>query len=685
MLAGPTPEARRRAKPVLQGVFPISHRASLVESFPRSEYADRAGMAEFRYEVQHLADRQSRSAGRIDATCVAGYRLHTFQATPARRAASVPATSPGRVPNPTQRPLAAARARVLPRTRHHFILDRVTVLRAPDAGAPAEYKSRLKVPVSSRRHGEYAGFSSPKNGHNGPAPYCLAPRPDPSTLRSRPYAYLSNCVAAGTAPALAIRRSPSTERTGRTWTPRGSAMQETTNQEPERADPIKVLSAWTALEVLSPQAFQRQKDDRSASLPGLKDEDLPWFTADAATAPLPSGYQLMLGTLDLAESLERLIEIYGDGRPERPPMRGKAILAAATADASGMPVPDSGVAVSSFAWGLPRALQGELHRLDGWPSESPQLTNWLRKQLGSETPDAESEPLDADRLKTTFLRLLKDLGLEQLVPEPTLWIRTVCSRRGNDPPKPPDPPLLNSFVLDDIIKARGLFANERNTAQLAALKQYVKGVPPRTQAPLSGDSEERYQTIRALTQPAMFPAGRWPGRGRYPLVLNQQLAVNAAMHPPADFRNFRILAVNGPPGTGKTTLLRDIVAANLVKRAEAMAGFDEPAQAFARACPGAKLEGKTVSWHSVHDKLAGYEMLVVSSNNKAVENVTKELPESRPSRRTRTNFAISAPYRTGSARERPGDSSPPCSGTRRTGASSWARSGLTTTRACAVT
>ena len=42
----------------------------------------------------------------------------------------------------------------------------------------------------------------------------------------------------------------------------------------------------------------------------------------------------------------------------------------------------------------------------------------------------------------------------------------------------------------------------------------------------------------------------------------QQIAVNIAKENPKD-----ILSVNGPPGTGKTTLLKDIIANNIVERA----------------------------------------------------------------------------------------------------------------------
>jgi len=87
-----------------------------------------------------------------------------------------------------------------------------------------------------------------------------------------------------------------------------------------------------------------------------------------------------------------------------------------------------------------------------------------------------------------------------------------------------------------------------------------------------------------------------------------------------------MLAVNGPPGTGKTTLLRDVIAMCVLERAMAMTTFDDPRQGFTKT--GERVETGDASYaiHTLADSLKGHEMLVVSSNNKAVENVSKELP-----------------------------------------------------------
>ncbi|MEM1672972.1 MAG: AAA domain-containing protein [Archaeoglobaceae archaeon] len=102
------------------------------------------------------------------------------------------------------------------------------------------------------------------------------------------------------------------------------------------------------------------------------------------------------------------------------------------------------------------------------------------------------------------------------------------------------------------------------------------------------------------------PVGRYASP--YLPTLLQQIAINQAL----ELQEGQILAVNGPPGTGKTTLLKEIIANLVIKRALEIA----------------KLKGEIFTDKGVlHKKVSKFKMVVVSNNNAAVENVTLELPK----------------------------------------------------------
>jgi hypothetical protein len=108
------------------------------------------------------------------------------------------------------------------------------------------------------------------------------------------------------------------------------------------------------------------------------------------------------------------------------------------------------------------------------------------------------------------------------------------------------------------------------------------------------------------------------------LALGQQLAVNSVLRLPG--AGAGIFAVNGPPGTGKTTMLRDLLAALVVQRAQRLAELSDPNDAFSGQKQGWKTGKYTRVVHLWKPQLTGFEMVVASANNGAVENVTNEIP-----------------------------------------------------------
>lgn len=122
-----------------------------------------------------------------------------------------------------------------------------------------------------------------------------------------------------------------------------------------------------------------------------------------------------------------------------------------------------------------------------------------------------------------------------------------------------------------------------------------------------------------------LPAGRWPGEDSEFMSLMQQFAINTLESELADTG---LYSVNGPPGTGKTTMLRDLVASNLVKRATVLASLPQASDAFAPDIHAA-INGKVEQIKCLIPALTGFEMVVVSNNNTAVENISRELPQIR--------------------------------------------------------
>lgn len=123
--------------------------------------------------------------------------------------------------------------------------------------------------------------------------------------------------------------------------------------------------------------------------------------------------------------------------------------------------------------------------------------------------------------------------------------------------------------------------------------------------------------------PGKMAWGRWPAPAAHHLARSQQFTVNNVGRS-QEFNN--LLGVNGPPGTGKTTLIRDVYADLMVSRASRLAMLKKPGDGFAGTVP-ITLQDKEYKLAVLAQHLRGFELLVVSANNTAVENISMELPQ----------------------------------------------------------
>ena len=383
-------------------------------------------------------------------------------------------------------------------------------------------------------------------------------------------------------------------------------------------DARAILAAWTALEALSPQGYKRPEDmatgDRSRL--ALLERGIPWGPNARSKPNYKLYFEIVLGAIALDKATDELVKVFGEDEERSRPDGKKAAIGSILIDKEGYVLEDKGVAVSSFAWALKPALDLKLKSLVNWPNVEPRIIEHLDRMVRRHNEDGDPIPIDLDVVLNAYKWLVSQFGVpKHLVEPPTFAIKVFHHFKAKTPP---EPSLLNSFYLEDLGEATKLLETGKAGT---GLRRYMGiGRPDQKIDVLSPIS-----AVEPFVAPSLMPQARWPSKGGHPLVLLQQAAVNAARAELNDAPG--IIGVNGPPGTGKTTLLRDIVVGCILDRATAMSGFNKPQDAFSTT--GEKLafgSNAFLHFYKLHASLKGHEIVVASSNNKAVENVSKELP-----------------------------------------------------------
>lgn len=411
--------------------------------------------------------------------------------------------------------------------------------------------------------------------------------------------------------------------------------------------PERVLATWQMLEQFNPQQLpslsKRAVSSTKQTIDWNLGDKLPWDVLPShpaqttkPTARTPRNHSkekphewrhtLYLGVYQIPKIYETLHRVFVDDDEAYDPRRGGVSAAAKVVlNASGELSPGSQI-VSGALWGVGRAhCPGPQNPawLDGFDEATEKLgiaIDELQAARRDESNTSEPPPIDEEgllQLVNVAHRATGVTNIKQLAPT-TVRISSYYLPIDSSAD---DSDFLNSFILDDVIRIRRAAGSSKRLGK--ALTDYLtpKGSEPRDRI----DMIDEPAKVDALLGPDRLPAGRWPSDPKHPLALNQQFAVNQAVTDLHDRSG--ILAVNGPPGTGKTTMLRDVLAGLVVDRAREISGLERANDAFT----GEKLRWKNRDdkhriVHVLRPKLTGFEMVVASSNNAAVENVSNEMP-----------------------------------------------------------
>lgn len=400
-------------------------------------------------------------------------------------------------------------------------------------------------------------------------------------------------------------------------------------------DPRRVLDYWWMLELFNPQPIPkltlRSQEAESQVVEWRPGDPLPWLDLDPPTHEGKTKrvwrHTVYLGVYDLEATYERLHAAFGEDRDAYDERNaGMSACAAILADQEGQLIVETAT-LSTALWAVARLGSpgpGNPQWHEGFDLAAASLREAVDRHEGSrlkKLPTGSPLHCDGEALSQLTTLAQASAGITGIAGLSTDRVIIASTPVAKDSGEASEVDFLNSFYLSDL-------SNVRSSLEAwppgVALNAYLTP-SERLHREARVDVIERPDAVDAGVDIAQLPLGRWPSSPHEHLARSQQFAVNQALDDLTKQRG--LMGVNGPPGTGKTTMLRDILAGNVVERARRLATLTRPSDAFTSTTHRwTAKDGWERIVRQLRPDLTGFEMVVASANNAAVKNVTIEIP-----------------------------------------------------------